>query len=206
VCDRGEPAAQDGLAVNGFGSTPYNVAVGGTDFNDLTTTARYWSSINNANQANALGYIPEMTWNDTCTNSEIFPFLQPLTTTAEQSCNNAEAQQDGFLGVAGGSGGVSNCTSSTNNLRSTCSGGYTKPSWQSAPGVPTDGKRDVPDVSLFASNGFNNSFYIICQSDAVACNLSSGQFSASGHVRFVAHLRRHHGPDQSEDRRTPGQC
>jgi subtilase family serine protease len=180
VCDRGDAAAQDGLAVNGFGSTPYNVAVGGTDFNDLTTTARYWSSTNNANQANALGYIPEMTWNDTCTNSEIFPFLQPLTTTAERSCNNAEAQQDGFLGVAGGSGGVSNCTSSTNNLRSTCSGGYAKPSWQSAPGVPTDGKRDVPDVSLFASNGFNNSFYIICQSDAVACNLSSGQFSGFG--------------------------
>jgi hypothetical protein len=43
-----------------------------------------------------------------------------------------------------------------------------------------DGKRDVPDVSLFASNGFNNSFYIICQSDAVACDLSSGQFSGFG--------------------------
>jgi subtilase family serine protease len=180
VCDRGEQSAQDGLAVNGFGSTPYNVSVGGTDFNDLTTTGRYWSPTNNANQANALGYIPEVTWNDTCTNSEIFPFLQPPTTTAEQSCNNAEAQQDGFLGVAGGSGGVSNCTSSTSNLRSSCSGGYAKPSWQSAPGVPTDGKRDLPDVSLFASNGFNNSFYIICQSDANGCNLSEGQFSGFG--------------------------
>jgi subtilase family serine protease len=180
VCDRGEQSAQDGLAVNGFGSTPYNVSVGGTDFNDLTTTARYWSPTNNANQANALGYIPEMTWNDTCTNSEIFPFLQPPATTAEQSCNSAEAQQDGFVAVAGGSGGVSNCTSSTSNLRSSCSGGYAKPSWQSAPGVPTDGKRDVPDVSLFASNGFNNTFYIICQSDANGCNLSEGQFSGFG--------------------------
>jgi subtilase family serine protease len=181
VCDRGQQSAQDGLAVNGFGSTPYNVSVGGTDFNDLTTTSRYWSSTNNANQANALGYIPEMTWNDTCTNSEIFPFLQPATTTAEQSCNNAEAQNDGFLGVAGGSGGASNCTSSSSNLQSTCSGGYAKPSWQSAPGVPTDGKRDLPDVSLFASNGFNNSFYIICQSDVFVCSLAPGsEFSGFG--------------------------
>ncbi len=28
---------------------------------------------------------------------------------------------------------------------------YTKPSWQSAPGVPTDGQRDVPDVSMTAA-------------------------------------------------------
>ena len=73
VCDRGASAAQFGLAVNGFGSTPYNVAVGGTDFNDLTTTSKYWNLTNNTNQANAKGYIPEMTWNDTCTNSEDLP-------------------------------------------------------------------------------------------------------------------------------------
>ncbi|HEY4950775.1 MAG TPA: Ig-like domain repeat protein [Candidatus Acidoferrales bacterium] len=181
VCDRGASSAQFGLAVSGFGSTSYNVAVGATDFNDLTTTSKYWSLTNNANQANAKGYIPEMTWNDTCTNSEIFPFLQPPTTTAEQTCNNPEAQQDNFVAVAGGSGGASNCTSSTNNLQSTCSGGYAKPSWQSAPGVPADNKRDVPDVSLFASNGFNNSFYIICQSDADGpCGLNSGDFSGFG--------------------------
>src|SRR5579863_6585362 len=84
VCDRGAAAAKYGLAVNGFGSTPYNVAVGGTDFNDLTTTATYWSPINNANQANAKGYIPEETWNDTCTNSEIFPYTG--TNTAEETC------------------------------------------------------------------------------------------------------------------------
>jgi hypothetical protein len=180
VCDRGASSAQYGLAVNAFGSTPYNVSVGGTDFNDLRTTARYWSATNNANQANALGYIPEMTWNNTCTNSEIFPYLQPPATTAEQACNDPEAQQYHFLAVGGGSGGASNCTSSSNNLQSTCSGGYAKPSWQSAPGVPTDGKRDVPDVSLFASNGFNNSFYIICQSDAGGCNLSDGEFLGFG--------------------------
>jgi hypothetical protein len=42
-------------------------------------------------------------------------------------------------------------------------------------GVPNDGKRDLPDVSLFASNGFNGSFYVIYQSDQTnnSCNLNS---------------------------------
>ena len=34
-CDRGAGAAVFGLAVSGFTSTPYNVSVGGTDFNDI---------------------------------------------------------------------------------------------------------------------------------------------------------------------------
>ena len=181
VCDRDDVSAQYGLAVSGFGSTPYNVAVGGTDFNDLTTTSKYWSVTNSATQANAKGYIPEMTWNDTCTNSEIFPYFQPPTTTAEQTCNTAEAQQDYFVSVTGGSGGASNCISSTNNLQSTCTGGYAKPSWQTAPGVPSDGKRDVPDVSLFASNGLNNTSYIVCQADSTGpCSLSDGDFGGYG--------------------------
>lgn len=178
VCDRGATAAEFGLAVNGFGSTPYNIAVGGTDFNDLTTTSKYWNLTNSTNQANAKGYIPEMTWNDTCTNSEVFSFVG--TSTAEQTCNDPRAQQS-FLGVAGGSGGASNCTTSNGSLQSSCTGGYSKPAWQTAPGVPSDGKRDVPDVSLFASNGFNNTFYIICQSDASGpCNLNNGEFSGFG--------------------------
>jgi Pro-kumamolisin, activation domain/Bacterial Ig-like domain (group 3) len=181
VCDGGEPVAENGLAVNGFGSTPYNVAVGGTDFNDLTTTVSYWSATNNnPTAANALGYIPEMTWNDTCTNSEIFNYAG--VSTAEQSCNNTEVIDGGFLGVAGGSGGASNCTTSTSPSPSSCSGGYAKPSWQAAvTGIPSDGKRDVPDVSLFASNGFNNSGYIVCESDvAGGCNLPGGDFLGYG--------------------------
>jgi uncharacterized protein (TIGR03437 family) len=47
-----------------------------------------------------------------------------------------------------------NDTISRNGLSSTGGGVsvfYTKPSWQSAPGVPADGARDVPDVSFAAS-------------------------------------------------------
>ena len=179
ACDRGEPSASFGLTVSGFESTPYNVSVGGTDFNDLTTTVTYWNSFNSANESNAKGYIPEVTWNDSCTNSEIFSYIG--ATTAEQACNNSEAQQAGFLAVAGGSGGASNCTSFTTTSPISCSGGYAKPPWQNVAGVPADGKRDVPDVSLFASNGFNNSFYIVCQSDeTTTCDLKTGSISGFG--------------------------
>ncbi len=180
VCDRDDAEAQFGLAVSGFGSTPFNVSVGGTDFNDLQTTANFWNLTNNPNQANAKGYITEMTWNDTCTNSEIFPFTH--TTTAEQTCNNTQVQQEGFLGVVGGSGGASNCISSNGNTQASCTVGYAKPSWQTGSGVPSDGKRDVPDVSLFASNGFNGTGYIVCESDQTngACSLNGDQFLGFG--------------------------
>jgi len=51
---------------------------------------------------------------------------------------------------------------------------YAKPSWQSAPGVPPDGKRDVPDVALTAAShdGYlvqiNGSFYVIGGTSAAA--------------------------------------
>jgi hypothetical protein len=157
-------AAQFGLSVSGFASTPYNVAVGGTDFNDVNSFATYWNTTpaDTPTVASAKSYIPEMTWNDTCTNQELFSFFD--ATTAEQDCNNAQAQQDGLVDIVGGSGGLSACTVSDGQNESTCSGGYAKPSWQTAL-TPHDNKRDLPDVSLFASNGFNGSFYLICEAD-----------------------------------------
>ena len=43
-------------------------------------------------------------------------------------------------------------------------GGYVKPSWQAGPGVPSDGKRDLPDVSLFAGDSTIQNFYVVCES------------------------------------------
>jgi subtilase family serine protease len=178
-CDRGDVGAQYGLGVSGFASTPYNVAVGGTDFNDLTTTSTYWNPTNNSNQANAKGYIPESTWNGTCTNAETFPYIH--TSTAEQNCNFLyDNNVPGALVPSAGSGGASACTTSNGQTLSTCSGGYAKPAWQTGTGVPNDTKRDIPDVSLFASNGFNNSAYIICESDVYQCTLNGGSISAYG--------------------------
>jgi hypothetical protein len=165
----GPAPAQYGLQVNGFASTPYNVAVGGTDFNDFNNPGTYWSITNNSTtQASALSYIPETTWNDSCTNA-IFGTLGTFSTNAETNCN--DSRLTGYVIPEGGSGGASNCTTANASI---CAGGYGKPSWQSGKGVPADGKRDIPDVSLFASNGFLGSFYIICQRDQTSgtCNLN----------------------------------
>ncbi|HZC25164.1 MAG TPA: S53 family peptidase, partial [Candidatus Binatia bacterium] len=167
--------AQYGLKVSGFASTPYNVAVGGTDFNDFSNPATYWSISNNSTtQASALSYIPETTWNDSCTNA-IFGTVG-FSTNAETNCNDSRLVN--FVVPEGGSGGVSNCTTPSGLTPASCAGGYAKPSWQSGTGVPADGKRDIPDVSLFASNGFMGSFYIICQSDQTygTCNLNSTSY------------------------------
>ena len=156
--------SQFGLQVNGLGSTPYNVSVGGTDFNDYFNQPTYWNATNNATTlASAKGYIPETTWNDSCTNALLQDPRFPLSANAETNCNNSNASL--FAVASGGSGGKSNCTTPAGTTVLTCSGGYTKPSWQAAPGVPNDGKRDLPDVSLFASSGFQDSFYMICEAD-----------------------------------------
>jgi subtilase family serine protease len=155
--------AHDGLAVSGDASTPFDIAVGGTDFggNFFDPTA-FWSLTNNPmTQGSALSYIPELPWNDSCANS-LFAFI---TGSADPivNCNNPGLA--GFLNIVGGSGGESSCITSTGGALSSCGGGYAKPSWQTGVGVPADGVRDIPDVSLFASNGFLGSFYILCESD-----------------------------------------
>jgi pro-kumamolisin-like protein/Big-like domain-containing protein len=166
VCDQGSSSsAVSGLSVNGIGSTPYNISVGGTDFNDLNDPTTYWNSSNNSvTQQSAKGYIPEMTWNDTCTNAEFFQFNG--TANAEADCNDTTSVfWPAFLPPVGGSGGASNCTTPSGPTASDCAGGYAKPAWQMGAGVPNDGKRDVPDVSMFAGAGLNASFYVACESD-----------------------------------------
>ena len=175
--------ATHGLMVNGLATSPYGVAVGGTDFLNfgpsfnVNSPSPYWRSTNDAHQASALGYVPETTWNSTCTNN-IFVIFS-FGTTPEASCNNAQASN--FVETIAGSGGKSNCIS-TNGA--TCTSGYAKPSWQSAPGVPADGARDIPDVSLFASSGFLGSAYIVCEADQPpghgSCGLTSPEYNFLG--------------------------
>ncbi len=67
------PASQ-GLAVNGLASTPFNIAVGGTQFNENGADSIYWSSTNGPDQSSALGYIPENVWNESCADANICGF------------------------------------------------------------------------------------------------------------------------------------
>jgi hypothetical protein len=177
-----EPA-KNGLAVSGFASTPFNVAVGGTDFLnfgptfDINNPSPYWNAMNSTQNGtlglSAKGYIPESTWNNTCTNGA-FSFFG-FESTAEGRCNDPKLLP--LVATDGGSGGRSNCTSATGFLSSDCvGGGYLQPAWQTT--ALKDTARDVPDISLFASNGFWNSFYIICEADLLplnpSCSLQNG--------------------------------
>jgi hypothetical protein len=163
--DNQSPApAEYGLQINGFSSTPYNVSVGGTDFNDLSNPTTYWSSTNNATtQLSAKSYIPEVPWNDSCTSQALVFYGYP--SNALENCNDGVLETVNVFTV-GGAGGKSACTTNDGQDVSSCSGGYAKPSWQAGTGVPSDGKRDVPDISFFASAGFyTGSFYIVCEAD-----------------------------------------
>jgi hypothetical protein len=177
---QGDTAAEFGLAVSGNASTPFNVAVGGTDFNDSSSISTYWSQTNNSTtQSSAKSYIPEMTWNDSC-----------ASTGSLSACTTVSAEG---TDVVGGGGGESNCTNYIGTftpLGYECTAGYTKPVWQTGTGVPADGARDVPDVSMFAGDGFvSGSFYVFCQTDAndvsagasaTSCDLNSPYLDFQG--------------------------
>jgi subtilase family serine protease len=185
-CDiAGVTGASDGLAVNGLASTPYNIAVGGTDFYMPNGGTAYWNSTNNpTTQASAKGYIPEVPWNETCTNS-VFPTFSTFTgETPEQVCNNPAAPSQGLINVIAAGGGPSSCIQS-NGSSSSCRGGYPKPSWQTGTGVPGDSARDTPDVSLFAGAGFFGAFYVVCQqssdADGKPCNIAAPTYDFAGY-------------------------
>ncbi len=150
--------ATTGLQADGAAGTPYEVSVGGTDFADYPSSySTYWSNTNSATGSSALKYIPEIPWNSSCTDTLIWAAAG--ATNATTYCNTVYGMGAANFTAAtqiaslGGGGGVSNCTTPTGTTAATCAGGYAKPTWQTGPGVPADGKRDTPDVSLFAANG-----------------------------------------------------
>jgi subtilase family serine protease len=170
-CDADLAIATHGISVSGFASTPYNVAVGGTDFGDsyAGTNATYWRTTNSKTYESALSYVPEIPWNDSCA-SELIAAVEGYSQSFGTSgfCNSPTGEEY-FLSTASGSGGPSGCATGTPSTRDVVSGtcaGYAKPSWQALLGNPSDGVRDIPDVSLFAANGVWGHYYIFCDSDA----------------------------------------
>jgi subtilase family serine protease len=171
-CDGGAAAATHGIGVSSAASTPYNVAVGGTDFADTYqgTARTYWGAVNSSTYGSALSYIPEIPWNDSCADSILAVYYGfSVGYGAAGFCGSSLAQQYEDLGVAGGSGGPSGCATgvpATNLVVGGSCKGYPKPSWQSGvSGIPSDGVRDLPDVSLFAANGVWGHYYVFCFSD-----------------------------------------
>jgi len=122
--------ATGGLQVNGLASTPFNTAVGGTQFQENGNDSVFWNAQNGSGFKSAAGYIPEAVWNESC----------------DPTVPNSSCSLDDLYELAAGSGGVSTI--------------YSKPGWQTGSGVPNDGHRDVPDVSLAAAA--NHDGYLFC--------------------------------------------
>ena len=161
-----QATATRGIAVSGIASTPFNIAVGGTDFDDAGNQHAFWA-LSTANAAgtreSALGYIKEIPWNDSCA---------ATATTANLTTICAGANN-----IVAGSGGPSAV--------------YAKPAWQNGiipNGIAAgDNHRYLPDVSLFASDGPNSkSFYVICEADIPLPPGSAPSCSpdAQGHFSF----------------------
>ena len=187
VCDASNsppPAATHGIAVNALASSPYAVAVGGTDFEDVVngTSSNYWNATNSATFGSARSYVPEIPWNDSCASTLIARFVtgSSLTYGSSGFCNSATARNDGLVNIIGGSGGPSEV--------------FAKPSWQAGlAGGQADGMRDLPDVSLFAGNGVWGHYYVFCWSDpgqfhngAAACTGAPSSWSGAGGTSFAA--------------------
>jgi subtilase family serine protease len=162
-----ETSAAHGIAVSGLASTPYNVAMGGTDFDQANIQSTFWDTCAGTpcttGTLSAKGYIPEITWNDSC--------AAAATTGNLTACASATATSTSApLNIVAGSGGPSSK--------------YTKAQapWQTGFG---DAARDLPDVSLFSSDGQNGSFYITCESDLdipgdTGCNLTNFSSETNG--------------------------
>jgi hypothetical protein len=196
------------LGVTGWGETPYNVSVGGTDFEDVYNSktdqnggaplSTYWSATNSATFGSALSYIPEMPWDDSCANvliSEVATGSFIPYGASPATCNNATFDvSTSYLSTGAASGGASNCATGAGGTDQGGDGdtlpqcqGYPKPSYQSGSsltggqavyGQPNDGVRDVPDVAMFAANGVWGHFETVCWSDP--SQTSGGATSCSG--------------------------
>ncbi|SNT37904.1 Ig-like domain (group 3) [Granulicella rosea] len=197
-CDQNQTYATYGLSVSGLSSTPYNVAVGGTDlYGTYTSKATYWDTTNDPlTGRSAKSYMPETPWNNSCGNPQLLTVLQGKGYTgknAEDLCNGIYSSS--YLSTTGGGGGKSSCVISPDGLGDPafCQGGWPKPAWQAGiAGDPADNARDVPDISLFAGNGLWGSFYVYCASDITpsgTCDYTSAddtEYMAAGGTSFAS--------------------
>ncbi|MGB6830393.1 MAG: protease pro-enzyme activation domain-containing protein [Terracidiphilus sp.] len=183
-------------SVNGMGSSAFNVSAGGTDFGDAyesnyystTPATTWWNSTNGTGYSSAVTYVPETTWAGYCSSELFDSYLEYNGVTAlgtdyspEGICSSTYGGGE-YREVVGGAGGISTVT--------------TIPTWQSVYGVGTNAVsptsatyRNLPDVSLFASNGWWGHFLPFCESDVVACdfsNTSDANDLGAGGTSFVA--------------------
>ena len=186
--DHRSEVAIHGVSVSSYSATPYNVAVGGTDFGDTAAaaTTSFWNATNGTYFDSAKSYVPEIPWNESCA-SQVLANYHGFATSYGPSgyCNTTYNRLTGV----GGSGGPSGCATGAPAVSGVVGGscaGYPKPSWQSVYGNPSDGVRDIPDLSLFAAAGLWGHYYVFCITDGASCSGAPSSWAGAGGTSFAA--------------------
>ncbi len=176
--------ATNGVNVSAY-SSPLVTVVGATDFQDFFddevfggshTLSNYWSTTNTQYYADALSYVPESAWDDSCASS-----LNSLYEAYESEgalyaptrwCALHDTEDNGT--VFGGGGGVSTH--------------YAVPAWQAGISGYAGSYRASPDIASFGSDGrIYSRELLVCDSaiPTAACT-STATFGAGGGTNWVA--------------------
>ncbi len=163
--------ATTGFAVNGYASSPYTTAVGGTDFNYTSATTNYWGANSSSNSAapftSALQYIPEQAWNDSTRTGKTSVLLGGGGGASTVGLDGASLPQPipGYQSSNAKAAAISN---------------------QVARSTQTTPARVLPDVSFFAGSGanntigYNNTAYLFCMQSTDCQGGPTPQFTYSG--------------------------
>ena len=165
--------ATSGINVSAFSSSPLVTAAGGTDFSDYydaleggPAESNYWSSTNSTYYGDALSYVPETAWNNSCASSILAKY------EGDTGAGFCATGDDTNGRVIGGSGGISTH--------------YAVPSWQTGISGYSNSMRSQPDISGFASNGWWGHYLLFCDSNEGYTCTSTSTFGGAGGTSFVA--------------------
>ena len=148
-CDTGT-SATSGLAVDAPASLPEVTGAGGNEFTGDASKCPSSGCSNNTAPADPPYWGGSGNGSDTVSTA--------LEYIPEEAWNDTtfDLQNGGGLSASGGGASIY----------------YSKPSWQTGTGVPSDGKRDVPDISVTASA--NHDGYLICSEDDDSTSCATG--------------------------------
>ena len=147
-------SATTGFAIDAPGSLPEVTSAGGNEFvGDAAGSVSGTPSVAAATQY----------WGPSGTGSDGPVIITALGYIPEEGWNDTTAsiQAGGGLSATGGGASIY----------------FPKPTWQSGTGVPTDNKRDVPDISLSASP--DHDAYLVCSTDMDSTSCAAGFRDAS---------------------------
>ncbi len=147
-CDSGTTATQ-GLAVDAPAALPEVTGAGGNEFTGDSSATVTGTAPNTT--AGSTQY-----WAASGTGSDVVSTA--LSYIPEEAWNDTtvDIQNGGGLSASGGGASIY----------------YPKPSWQTGTGVPSDSKRDVPDLSVTASADHDG--YLVCSEDNDATSCYNG--------------------------------